>query len=243
MTETKERPIIFSSEMVRAILEGRKTQTRRVVNPQPDPLCRDPFPLLGDYGVEFCGCGRGARRNPFGNPGGLLWVREAWRWDRIKNDVHYRADDGCHRFLTPEANEWSDKDWHEKRHRHAQWNARWRPSIHMPRWASRITLRVADVRVERLQGISDADVAAEGFEVNPSLDMERIGTRLGAREASTIHPISLGGGVSRRGPRQKFADLWDKINDKPGRRWGDDPFVWVISFELVKATDRSLTKN
>ena len=157
----KERPILFSGPMVRAILDGRKTQTRRVVKPQPvgrqrvieglahvtrgmNPADDGAVWYVGDCissGVEI--------RCPFGSPGDRLWVKETWC--RGRAFVFYRADCGG-----DPPSEYTD-----------DWNAplvdRWRPSIHMPRSASRLTLEVVSVRVERLADISEADAKAEGY--------------------------------------------------------------------------------
>ena len=164
----KERPIIFRAEMVRAILAGRKTQMRRIVKPlHMATVYAEQFPILA-----MC---------PYGSPGDRLWVREAWRvgaWDEIAGCVaiDYKADGYCRR-------EWlriDDEDLFIRLRQQCiddaraalgpadryTWEpgrspCRWRPSIHMPRWASRITLEITDVRVERLQDISEADAKAE----------------------------------------------------------------------------------
>jgi hypothetical protein len=135
-----ERPILFSAPMVRAILEGRKTQTRRVVNPQPSSGVRTSV-FVGS-GVED-GHGREIRPR-YGVPGDRLWVRETWAEPSgNRPDIYrYRAD-----F-----------------HDHADTRIRWRPSIHMPRAACRIGLYINAVRIERLQAITDADAIAEGID-------------------------------------------------------------------------------
>lgn len=183
----KERPIIFSGEMVRAILEGRKTQTRRVVKPQPWPvetvdterhvIVSHPDKLR----VPPC---------PYGQPGDRLWVRETW-WHPRATEAHidnvaYRADGEmpCHLVET-----------------------NWRPSIHMPRWASRILLEVTDVRVERVQDISEADVQAEGCTGSPFGPM---------------------------GDAVLFPRVWDSINAKRGHDWDTNPWVWVVSFRVLE---------
>jgi len=141
----KERPIIFSDEMVRAILAGEKTQTRRVMKPQP-------VNLVDAIQWEKC---------PQGIPGDRLWVRETWAapgyLDHRKpsdiedwNPILYRADGFIARQFEVG---WS---WH------AFMFGRWRPSVFMPRWASRINLEIVNVRVERLQDISEEDAKAEG---------------------------------------------------------------------------------
>ena len=122
-----ERPILFSAPMVRAILDGNKTQTRRVVKLKPDYM--ETFLRLPNK-VACC---------PYGQPGGRLWVRETFEdcESALHSCVLYRADGG-----TP--------------------GTKWTPSIHMPRWASRITLEITGVRVERLQDISEEDAISEG---------------------------------------------------------------------------------
>lgn len=140
----KERPILFSGEMVRAILEGRKTQTRRVIKPQPDSARNSVFVKSGfetKHGYEI--------KCPYGQPGDRLWVRETWGlWDTDPKDgperakIFYRATDENRRDLRYQ---------------------RWRPSIHMPRWASRINLEITNIRIERVQDITEEDAKAEGL--------------------------------------------------------------------------------
>jgi hypothetical protein len=180
----KERPILFSGEMVRAILDGGKTQTRRIVKQQPTPdelaegvRFTESGWLL--YGREFRGH---TIRCPFGQPGDRLWVRETWAPipggpATPENGVIYRADEHAEKWL-------------------------WRPSIHMPRWASRITLEIVTVRVERLWSISRGDAIAEGC----------------PRRRDT-------GGTS---PVVWFSELWESINGQAS--WSINPWVWVIEF-------------
>ena len=136
-TETKERPILFSGAMVRAILEGRKTQTRRPIKPQPDWTTRQwestTVTKAWESGFVDVKC-------PYGAPGDQLWVRENFAYGTQPKQAFYRVD-----RLPGHAN-----------------TLKWRPSIFMPRWASRIMLKITDVRVERLQEISHDDVEAEG---------------------------------------------------------------------------------
>ncbi|HQQ70360.1 MAG TPA: hypothetical protein PLL92_08630 [Alicycliphilus sp.] len=204
----KERPILFSAPMVRALLNGTKTQTRRVVKGAPDdwaPMQPQRFaPTVFDrHGNEDAGpwtFGAGNEDGdcwitcPYGQPGDRIWVREAWAWsgdgavpaaDRVrKGEVWFRAD--------------------TERSSPA---IRWRPSIHMPRWASRITLEVTGVRVERLQAISEKDAWAEGCE---GYDDDMTGGKSGYRE---------------------YCELWEQING-PGS-WDANPWVWVIEFKRV----------
>lgn len=178
---SKERPILFSGEMVSAILNGRKTQTRRVIKPQP---VSNPFPL---------------QRCPYGVTGDLLWVRE----------THYRWA-GCGTPPRTGFNQDRCYDDHPEllsMTRHAQIVTV--PSIHMPRWASRITLRVVDVRVERVQEISESDAKAEG---------------VAAWHNTTDGTVY----------RPEFCLLWDSINAAIGFGWEVNPWVWVVEFERAQ---------
>jgi hypothetical protein len=189
---TKERPILFSAPMVRAILAGRKTQTRRVVHERlyvetfesGRPLVRieQSDQLFGESATRWARC-------PYGAPGSRLWVRERWACldPASRTPVIYATDRG-------------PKDY------------RWRPSIHMPRWASRITLEVTNVRVERLQSITEEDARAEGVEV----------------------PASSGNGA-----RDWFAAAWDDLNECRGYPWASSPWVWVISFSRLDDKERA----
>lgn len=150
MKQNKERPIIFGSEMVKAILEGRKTQTRRVIKPQPASGVRfSPFvpgQVEDGHGREL--------RCPYAVD--RLWVRETWQ------AVHYTGEQTGYKEYPGEV---VQEDYGPKFglvFPGGGWDGRWRPSIFMPRWASRITLEVVSVRVERLQEISDSDARAEG---------------------------------------------------------------------------------
>lgn len=206
----KERPILFSAPMVRAVLGGRKTQTRRVVKPQRHPfghmLKADEVAreVLGDT------C---AVRSPYGSPGDRLVVRETWQYADWTDDgmpwIRYRAD-GETRLIEDTPKDWSDRltdtwaslsaaDNYAIDNRAA--DRRWRPAIHMPRWASRITPEVTGVRVERLQDISEVDCRAEG----------------------------LGDTVERA--HHWYRALWEQING-PGS-WDANPWVWVVEFKRL----------
>lgn len=166
----KERPILFSGNMVRAILDGRKTQTRRVVK-DPERLPTDPenYQCTG-YGLvradEF---GRAAFpiRHPYGAAGDRLWVRETWKPDCNEeySGIAYRADNA---FIPIDNTAKAADRWIEARKPEEQYPELkppvWRPSIFMPRWASRIALDVTGVRIERLQHISREDAICEGIE-------------------------------------------------------------------------------
>ncbi len=188
----KERPILFSGPMVRALLEGRKTQTRRLVTPDPGPLAA--FYKIDAFNVALFTNGQD-RRCPHGTAVDTLWVRETWaqvpycRADG--NDILYR----------------SDRDYQ---------TISWRPSIFMPRWASRLTLRITSVRVERLQDISEEDAVAEGC---THTGLNSNGTLVSADEIESA--------------REQFARLWDGINGKRAP-WASSPWVWVLGLERVE---------
>lgn len=212
--ERKERPILFTGEMVRAIIESRKTVTRRVITPQPHPDTQFvDLEMDSTSGVYWAWDGQGmplapVGKCPYGQPGDLLWVRESiyqgvngyttangdWKstWIKSKRLIKYSATD-----------EPVDTGWTNEPRRHCLVK---RPSIHMPRWASRITLRVTDVRAERVQDITQEDVVAEGVRLDP-----------GPRSA---------------GWRDEFATLWDKINKKRGYSWKSNPWTWRIEFRM-----------
>lgn len=207
--ERRERPILFSGEMVRAILEGRKTQTRRV--------CKDQ---LGPTLMDDC---------PYGEAPELLWVRETFLpdppidgWD---GDISWN---GCGRPI-------SGVPAHYRKPEHcifaATWEGsslRWRPAIHMPRWACRITLKITDVRVERVQEISAADVEAEGV-VRYRREFGQDG---GFPEGWKDSRPGYGGSVWVPSAfKDAYRVLWDPINEKRGFGFNENPFVWVIEFQ------------
>lgn len=207
----KERPILFSGAMVRAILDGRKTHTRRVICTADDA---DYFVNFDGVRAKFMKGGDAWYKAAPWQPGDLLWVRETIQClghDGKYENIYYTADD-----LIP-GDAWSKlrkilkNEWTMYRGVH---NARI-PSIHMPRWASRITLLVKAVRVERLQSISEADARAEGVSLCS-----------GWNASETKY------GINYAGP---FSHLWQSINGKrPGCSWGDNPWVWVIEFERIE---------
>jgi hypothetical protein len=207
----KERPILFSAPMVRALLAGTKTQTRRVVKitHRTPGLAACLAPPAGmrtrtSLAAELC---------PYGHPGDRLWVRESWSPDPPDVDGWgYTAWAGCRegqiagvpeRFRYPRFCNYA-ADW-------LHGPIRWTPSIHMPRWASRITLEITSVRVERLQEISEADAQAEGWTRRPE--------------------VSTDPQVHKEAARDWFMDLWESING-PGS-WDANPWVWVIEFRRL----------
>ena len=205
----KERPILFSGPMVRAILDGRKTQTRRIMKPQPtydgfwwshkgyscggEKQFRDGLPL-------FVGC-------PYGKVGDRLWVRETCCSDGWS--VHYLADNDHREFGE------TRYDDVIKLHHYSGGFSRQVPSIHMPRWASRITLEITGVRVERLNEISEADAYSEGVTITS-----------GQSFASNGNP------ELRNEARCAFQSLWNSINGPES--WAANPWVWAVEFKRIK---------
>lgn len=201
-----DRPIIFSAPMVRALLAGTKTQTRRLVKP--------------DMAAAFDRAGEKLlRRFPNQNggpyaPGDRLWVREAFaRVGDEEDDVH-----AC-----PDLRVWS----YYKADNVVPEQYRWRPSIHLPRWASRLTLTVTDVRAQRLQDISEEDAIAEGI--------ERINDPRGIcwRSYETLsngkpHPHSI---VPNRSAVISYRELWNSLHGPDA--WDANPWVWAISFSVA----------
>jgi hypothetical protein len=195
----KERPILFSAPMVRAILDGSKTQTRRIVKPEHVSAYHDGVPAL-------------FKRFPYGKPGDRLWVRERHAiWTRPETQIygfHFPEERGVYY--------WADQGA-------MQQVGRWRPSIHMPRWASRITLEVTGVRVERLQDISEEDAIAEG--VGHELD-----EAYNAAEHAQIGGCPLQAGTPAQ---HAYAVLWESING-PGS-WDKNPWVWCVNLMAIKS--------
>ena len=197
----KERPILMKGPLVLATLEDRKWQTRRIVKPQ--------FTKVWGQGVRHGDDTYSAHvdipvadgwrwlRCPYGKTGDLLWVRETWHENTVlplssrpPGDAVYRADlaaDGTPKYSTS-----------------------WRPSIHMPRWASRLLLEITGVRVERVQEITHDDMRAEGVRPN--------------QEASLLWRESL---------TENFIALWDTTTTNPAYTWDANPWVWVISYRRI----------
>lgn len=221
----KERGMIFNGEMVRAILDGRKTQTRRIVKLSHERGMLNPVVRGRNGEISSVSCRLAPTLCPFGQPGDRLWVRETWAllgnedgccvdWNDnlCKGDGKlaariYRAS--CEQ-RPGDYGLWSipdDADW--KPHTENQkFEGAWRPSIHMPRWACRILLEITNVRVERLASISQEDAAKEGYPANPE---------------------PYGGSMDKW---LWFRQLWDSIY--PEQSFSHNPWVWVIEFKSVE---------
>lgn len=211
----RERPILFSGPMVRAILEGRKTQTRRVVKD-------DAIRLPSGNGAPFL------TECPYGIPGDRLWVRHRFWfytstganpsnrhiWDEFTRTARWQTGELV-KDLKPQVG---------KGTLYVQ-----KPSIHMPRWASRITLEITKVRVERMQDISAKDIIAEGAVERPH-NHEQFGKM----------PVSAFDGAYLD-LRSLWQAGWDSINGKRGFGWGKNPWVWVIEFKNVQNGDMQRT--
>lgn len=236
----KERGMIFNSEMVRALLDGRKTQTRRSLSDRQLKMISvaadvgECYPLESgqnhensqSYYREWC---------PFGAVGDRIWVRETWAilgnedgccidWEEKLCKADERSAARIYRASCEQRpgnyGLWSipdDADWkpHTKDY---QYEGAWRPSIHMPRWASRITLEITDVRVERLNSISEEDARAEGIIDGGCVNCGE------PEPCSCAHP--------QPDATDAFAYLWQSIYGQ--ENWDANPFVWVIQFERVE---------
>lgn len=224
----KERPILFSPPMVRAILEDRKTQTRRAVRKQFAPDAEPAeVPATSPEGWQISGhsglwwddagaCFDDAIRCPYGQPGDRLWVRETWQGPLVDDFESYLADPD--KFKKPEFCEYAADGGPAPEFvtLDDELEQRWRPSIHMPRWASRILLEVVSLRVERLADISKDDAMAEGIVLQPDG---------GFGLADSTH-------YNFSDPTDSYCSLWESINGDGS--WLLNPWVWVVEFKRLK---------
>ena len=208
---TQYKPILFSTEMVQAILEGRKKLTRRtqgleIINKNPDDWFLDGLKILGRFIFHNLKSKEEIQIKPKFEIGDILWVRETWQttWNENKKswDTIYKADGGY----------WIDDDGIMK----------WKPSIYMPKEAARIFLEVSNVRVERLKDISEEDAIEEGIEI--------------IHYAENILPVFRNYLLKEKkgtlNPRLSFRTLWEKINGEDS--WDANPWVWVYEFKVVE---------
>lgn len=218
----KERPILFSAPMVRALLAGTKTQTRRILKLKPgfDFQERDDGKLW-PWAEHPDRCDDVWMPCPYGQPGDRLWVRETWNWfdpgsipaDRAGPHAPFTGSQG-NRSIPWVAAYAADGNLPYPGY---EGRDHWRPSIHMPRWASRILLEITDVRVERLQNISEADARAEG--ATPIADpCDHVRLSCADIGCSSPQPYRLG-----------FRSLWQDINGLES--WDANPWIWVVEFE------------
>lgn len=229
MSAIKEKPILFSAPMVRAILDGRKTQTRRIIKPQPQYEILGNFPCWNDPQTNkriVC---------PYGHTGDQLWVRETLAAESYAakgwNAISYKADDDEVCVEAPEG--WSPPRNNITTHRESGDNIPQGgfdyytaivPSIFMPRWASRITLEITGVRVERLNDISEADAVAEGIAYDHSEDGLFYYVKGLMRETAIDSR-------EHRPAIQCYAKLWGHINGAGS--WDLNPWVWCIEFKRI----------
>lgn len=215
------KPILFNTQMVKAILEGRKTATRRVIKKQPGLQAKLissnllPETVEAGAGAVFAWSDGNVRGAPYA-VGDILYVRETWTklyyvdvdgYTHYDQPMYYYAADGTPDITLIDPDGFEEDDQRIRR----------RPSIHMPKEAARIFLRVTDVRVEQLQKITDEGAKAEGANYGVGIDEKM-----------------------RRSAIDRFADIWDStIPRHPNKfksypyRWKDNPWVWVISFERI----------
>ncbi|HEJ8055876.1 TPA: hypothetical protein SMI48_002207 [Serratia marcescens] len=231
----KERPVIFNSEMVRASLSGRKTQTRRVMKPQPEPCYRgghwwpsNAFKTMLHIEEQMQN-GQGGWKGlagdacPFGQVGDRMWVRETFM-DLTGTGIEATAgkfEGFAYRANTP-AGSYGDEVRKE-------YGLKWTPSIHMPRWASRILLEITAVRVERLNDISEEDAKAEG--------VRAIGNNFGNGPAYCDYLLPNLDDTAEWYNRasDSFKSLWKSIYG--AESWRANPWVWVIEFKQVSARE------
>lgn len=205
-----DRPILFSAPMVRAILAGTKTQTRRVFKGSLHDLSMWIANTTNNPNVKV--------RCPYGQPGDRLWVRETWM-DLQGTGIQRRTGDPSRYAYGADTLPGSYGDEVRK-----EYGLKWRPSIHMPRAASRITLEITGVRVERLQDISEADAIAEGIEQMPCEVPDTKLWRNYTPDNGWTPRVAI--------PQNSYRSLWESING-PGS-WDANPYVWVVEFRRAE---------
>lgn len=226
-----DRPILFSASMVAALLAGRKTETRRLFKPRgfefyTHPVSGDSYSqfrpyrdgtwdhsrIVGGGPMQAFGWGEGLYSYLPYAPGDRLWVKETYRfearWDDCKPSEVRKGSPVYQEAAPYEAM--------------PECAGICRPSIFMPRWASRLTLTVTDVRVERLQDCSEEDAIAEGIELRAPAD----------GEFPALYGLPDPNGISAPTAVHAYATLWGQINTDPGKRWADNPWIVAVSFTV-----------
>lgn len=219
----KERPILFSAPMVTAISEGRKSCTRRVIKPQP-PRPVEKQHCYPSVGIWICKIGDDKERAlkcPYGHNGDRLWVRHSFwlhnnkhqAWDELPGSYERFSDGEKYDTSSAPCHAWLKEEWKQK------------PGIHMPRWASRLTLEICEVRAQRVQEISEEDAIAEG--VFAWRDTWTTPKAAGTNWLKSMQHLSI-----ESIPIRLFATLWDSINGKT-YPWEANPYVWALTFRKV----------
>lgn len=258
----RERGLLFSAPMVLALRDEIKTQTRRLVNPRvyieeyasdmPGSIVvgvtHQSSPEFAEKAMEWLPC-------PYGVVGDRLWVRETWA-SAVAPVVAYRADGECGAWMGDGDGgggriwcrhggvvgpEWNRPyTWRGDSYGLGKFGGRWRPSIHMPRWASRFTLEITDIRIERVQSISLADVLAEGVRPLVSEDRRPLVRLTGPYPVANylskgFMQLPFTEAAEAEWARAHYASLWDSLNEKRGAPWCANPWVWVITFKRIES--------
>lgn len=224
---TKARPILFNTEMVQALLDGRKTMTRRVIKKLPNHWKESGVNMYGEF--LFYPDNEFELENfeptfkcPYGEIGDLLYVRETYlpRRDLTETDTDSRKRRYCYYKATTPGAAFDKNHFHD-------YSNRWKPSVHMPRWASRLTLEITNVKVERLLDITEEDARLEGVK-----QLTNEPTYKNYIKEDTPCGTAKG----------SFKSLWQSINGKEGLE--SNPWVWVVEFKVIKQNvDEYLTKE
>lgn len=242
---TNERPVIFSGDMVRAILDGRKTMTRRVIKKAMWPFVEEVLRVNGHWTFEVMD---GTIISPYGYPGDRLWVRETHVFESYEDEPKSSPDRRPIFYYKGDGTEWDEPYWLYPHYRATDPapdlyyedgdgmemddpQCKWRPSIFMPRWASRITLEIVNIQVERVQEISRDDSFREGVEaINPYA----IDPNLQAGWPAAFKDYQNKENFFTANPIASFQTLWNSINGKSGFGWDVNPWVWVIDFKTLE---------
>lgn len=229
-----ERPIIFNTEMVKAILEGRKTQTRRVLKINGKIVTHPEERIkLQDDGVVYFSLNSmsGPYKCPY-SPGDILWVRETWSYEEYNKDC---GEPEGYLYKADYVNDKESEIYRLEGIKNGMDIWKWRPSIHIPRKAARIFLKVKNVWVKRLQDITEEDAKAEGVEWLAEISAYKNylwhGSYNVPKNLIELWPYQYSGYSSAR---DSFSSLWQLLYAKRGYGWETNPWVWVIEFEKLK---------